>query len=328
VELSDDILFTMKRIGILRGGVSPEYNISLKTGTNVQRALAESGFEAIDMLLDKDGVLHIKGIPADLKDVKENVDTVWNALHGEFGEDGQLQKMLDDMGITYTGSGEETSMLAFNKQTAKEKAESLGINTPQSMLIMPDGDESVSAITQRIYNTMAPPWVLKPLAGGGSVRAYFAFTPLELSQFVDDSVGHAAPFLVEQYIHGREAAVGVINDFRTKSEYVLPVVEVRSGSREVVNHELRNSEQDYAVHSGSFSSDEREKLSSLARELHSAFGAEDYSQSEFIIDNRGRVWFIEIDTHPHLTKNAPFLVALDAVGASLQEFVRSVLENK
>jgi len=318
----------MKRIGILRGGISPEYNISLKTGANVQRALADAGFEAIDMLLDKDGVLHIKGIPADLEKAQQSVDAVWNALHGEFGEDGQVQRLLENFGIPYTGSGSLASAVAFNKQTAKEKAKALGINTPQSMLIMPEGEESVSAITQRIYNTMAPPWVLKPLSGGGSVRAYFAFTPLELSQFVDDSVAHAAPFLVEQYIHGREAAVGVINDFRTKSEYVLPVVEVKSGSREVLGHELRSSEDDYAVHSGSFNSDEREALSTLAREIHTAFDVADYSQSEFIIDSRGKIWFIEIDTHPHLTQNAPFLVALEAVGASLQEFVRSIIDKK
>lgn len=318
----------MKRIGILRGGISPEYSISLKTGANVGRALADAGFEAIDMLLDKEGVLHVKGVPADLETAQQSVDTVWNALHGEFGEDGQVQQLLDTAGISYTGSGSATSAIGFNKQDAKQKVKELGINTPISMLIMPEGEESVSAITQRIYNTMAPPWVLKPLAGGGSARAYFAFTPLELSQFVDESVGHAAPFLVEQYIQGREAAVGVINDFRTKSEYVLPVVEIKSASRGVCAHDTRCGEEEYAVHTGSFNSDEREALSALAREIHTAFDVKDYSQSEFIIDNRGKIWFIEIDTHPHMTKNSPFLVALEAVGASLQEFVRAIVEKK
>ncbi len=318
----------MKRVGILRGGVSPEYHISLQTGANVQRALADAGFEAIDMLLDKDGVLHIKGVPADLERAQSSVDTVWNALHGEFGEDGQVQRMLERYGIPYTGSGTLASALAFNKSTAKEAAKNLGLNTPQSLLVMPEGTESVSEITARIYKTMAPPWVLKPLSGGGSVRAYFAFTPLELSQFVDDSVGHAAPFLVEQYIEGREACVGVVNDFRNESEYVLPVMEIKSPSRGVLSHDMRTEGGEYAVATGSFNADEREHLSSLARKLHSTFDAKDYSQSEFIVDNRGKIWFIEIDTQPHLTDNAPFLKALDAVGSSLQEFVASILERK
>lgn len=318
----------MKRIGILRGGVSPEYHFSLQTGANVQRALADAGFEAIDMLLDKDGVLHIKGVPADLEKVQSSVDTVWNALHGEFGEDGQVQRILESYGIPYTGSGTLASALTFNKQMAKDTAKKLGLHTPQSLIMIPDGTESVSEITARIYKTMAPPWVVKPLSGGGSVHAYFAFTPLELSQFVDDSVVHGTPFIVEQYIEGREAAVGVVNDFRTESEYVLPVMEVHSPKRNILSNNMRTSEEMYTVPTGSFTIDERRELSDLAKKLHNTFDARDYSQSEFIVDNRGKIWFIEIDTQPHLTKNAPFLGALDAVGSSLQEFVQSTLKNK
>lgn len=316
-----------KRVGILRGGISPEYHISLKTGANVQRALHESGLEAVDMLLDKEGILHIKGIPADLDMVKGEVDTIWNALHGEFGEDGQVQHLLEEYEIPYTGSDSVVSALVFNKSSAKEVARKLGLYTPQSMLVVPDGTESVSAITQRIYNTMAPPWVIKPLHGGGSVNSYFAFTPLELSQFVDESVSHAAPFMVEQYIYGKEAVVGVVNDFRKQQEYVLPVIEVQKATRGVLEQKMREGEYEYATTGDIFSLSQKEVLGDIARKLHVAFGAKDYSQSEFIVDNRGRVWFIETDTQPYLTKNAPFLVALDSVGSSLQEFVQSVLED-
>jgi D-alanine-D-alanine ligase len=318
----------MQRIGILRGGISPEYHISLQTGANVQRALMEAGFEAIDMLLDKEGVLHIKGIPADLEKTQASVDVIWNALHGEFGEDGKIQELLDQYGIPYTGSSRVTSAMAFNKQLAKDQAKSLGINTPQSLLVMPEGEESVSEITQRIYHTMAPPWVLKPLSGGGSLRTYFAFTPLELAQFVEESVSDAMPFLVEQYIYGKEAAVGVIDSFRGKEQYVLPVVEIKSPHAGVLTHEARTSDELYAIAGGSLRSDEREELSRLAKELHATFGAHDYSQSEFIVDKQGKIWFIELDTHPYLHNNSPFLVALESVGSSLKEFVKNILNNK
>jgi D-alanine-D-alanine ligase len=318
----------MKRIGILRGGVSPEYDISLKTGANVQRALHDAGLEAIDMLLDKDGVLHIKGIPTDLESAKDQVDMVWNALHGTFGEDGQMQELFDKYDIPYTGSNAEVAEMAFNKQTAKEHATKLGINTPLSMLVMPEGNESVSAVTQKIYKTMAPPWVVKPLSGGGSVQTYFAFTPLELAQFVEESIVNKQPFLAEQYIYGREAAVGVIDNFRNQDTYVLPVVEVASPSRGTLSNEMRRSKEEYARLQGGFTADERDVLSKLARKLHTHFGAADYSQSEFIVDNRGKPWFIELDTHPHLTNNAPFMVALASVGATLQEFVTSVIDKK
>lgn len=318
----------MKRVGILRGGVSTEYDISLKTGANVQRALHEAGLEAVDMLLDKEGVLHIKGIPADLDDVKTEVDTVWNALHGSFGEDGQVQALLDQYGIPYTGSTADVAQLAFDKQKAKDHARALGVDTPASIMVIPEGDESVSELTQRIYKSFAPPWVLKPLTGGGSSQTYFAMTPLELSQFVDDKVSHQEPFIVEQYIYGREAAVGVIDDFRNQSEYVLPVVEVGSASNGVLEHAVRSGEEPYARLHGGFTTTERDVLSDLAKKLHAHFGAKDYSQVEFIVDKRGKPWFLELDTHPHLTNNAPFLIALEAVGVSLQEFVKSVINNK
>jgi D-alanine-D-alanine ligase len=318
----------MKKIGILRGGVSPEYALSLKTGANVQKALHDAGLEGIDMLLDKEGILHVRGIPTDLETAKEQVDGIWNALHGDFGEDGQVQSILDQYGIPYTGSNAEVSQLAFNKQSAKERAKALGINTPPSMLIIPEGGESVSEVTQKIYKTMAPPWVLKPLGGGGSVHTFFAFTPLELSQFVDESISHLQPFLAEQYIQGREAAVGVIDNFRDQEQYVLPVVEVASPSRGTLTHEMRSSDEQYARMNGSFNVEERSMLSKLAQKLHVHFGAKDYSQSEFIVDNKGKPWFIELDTHPHMTDNSPFLVALNAVGASMQEFVKSVLKDK
>jgi D-alanine-D-alanine ligase len=323
----------MQRIGILRGGVSPEFHFSLKTGANVQRALAEAGFEAVDMLLDKEGVLHIKGIPADLEKAQASVDLIWNALHGTFGEDGQIQRMLDQYNIPYTGAGALTSAMAFNKEQAKEhvrrqQLQLLGLDTPKSLLIIPEGDESVADVTRRIYETMAPPWVLKPLSGGGSVRSYFAFTPLELSQFVDESLSHGEPFIAEQYIYGKEAAVGVINDFRNQSEYVLPAVEIKSPSRGILHHDMRTGEFEYAIPGGTLRPDEREKLGHYAKKLHAAFNAEDYSQSEFIVDKNGKVWFIEFDTHPHLTDKAPFLVALESVGATLQEFVKSIIERK
>lgn len=318
-----------KRVGVIRGGISPEYDISIKTGANVQRALFDAGLEAIDMLLDKNGILHLKGIPTDIDEVSDEVDIVWNALHGEFGEDGQIQKVLDNFNIPYTGSNSEVSNLIFNKAQAKEIARKNGLYTPEYILIFPEEAQSVSELTARVYNKMAPPWVVKPLLGSGSINSYFAFTPLELSQYIDQAVSLNIPFIVEQYIQGREAAVGVVDKFRNKEDYVLPVIEVHSPDKALLERVCRIDEsEEYAICGGTFSTEEKEVLSNLAKKLHKAFGAKDYSQSEFILDRRGRVWFIETDTQPYLTKNAPFIVGLDSVGAGLSEFVQNILEDK
>ena len=256
---------------------------------------------------------------------------MWNALHGTFGEDGSVQQIFETYGIPFTGSTAETARKAFDKAEAKRIAASLGISTPASMLFMPHDEDSVSEIAQRIYRTMAPPWVVKPLHGGGSAHAHFAFTALDLAHVVEESVARNEPFLVEQYIFGREAAVGTIDQFRGAAPYVLPVVEVSSAYCGILGHETRgnrNSTDSYARLRGGFTDEERKRVSLLAVKLHEAFGITDYGQSEFIVDKRGVPWFIETDTHPHLHKDAPFAIALDAVGSSLKELARSMVQRR
>lgn len=317
----------MQRIGVLRGGAGDEYHLSLASGARIMEALRKEGYDVLDMLVDRDGILHIKGIPAPAEHIPEHVDLVWNALHGGAGEDGTVQRLLESIGVPYTGSSAVTSAMMQHKALAKERAKELGIKTPESILVMPEGGESVAEITQNIYKRMAPPWVVKPLSGGASVRTHFALTPLELAQIVEESVSHAEPFLVEQYIYGKEASVGVIDGFRGQDPYVLPVVEIKSAAHGVLTHDDRMN-TDYAKVGGTLRADERDKLSTLARDIHQHIGANDYSQSEFIIDNRGRIWYLETDTSPHMGERHAFAQALHSVGSSIEEFVKSIIGRK
>ena len=321
------ILIVMKKVGILRGGISDQYDFSLETGAEVARAVQDAGFEAIDMLLDKDGLLHIKGIPADLEKVHSSVDTVWNALHGEFGEDGKVQELFENFGIPYTGAGRLASGIGFNKEIAKEHVAELGIKTPTHILIVPDGSESVSDITRRIYTKIAPPWVIKPLVGGASAHTYFAFTTLDLAQIVEDSVSHAVPFIAEQYIFGKEVAVGVMDDFRSTAPYALPPIEIQSPSRGVLTRDMRK-QNEYIEERDTLTQSEKELLTDMAKKIHTHIGAKDYSQVEFILDKYGAPWFVEIDTHPHLHEKAPFREALNRVGAKLSDVVASIINKK
>jgi D-alanine-D-alanine ligase len=317
----------MQKVGVLRGGISDEYFLSLESGNAIINALKEEGYDVTDMLIDREGVLHIWGVPAGLEDINKKVDLVWNSLHGRFGEDGGIQELFENHGIPYTGSGILASSITHNKKVAKDFAKSLGLNTPESLLVIPEGGESVSEVTQNIYKKMAPPWVVKPLRGGSSIRTYFAFTPLELAQFVEESISYAEPFLVEQYIFGREAAVGVIDGFRGQDSYALPVVEVKSPTRGIHTHEDRKKDESFVV-GGNFRNNEKEMLTKLAKDLHKHFNAKDYSQSEFIVDKQGKVWFIETDTSPLLHDKSPFVKALQAVGSSLKELVRVIVKGK
>src|SRR3989344_914850 len=124
----------MIRVGVLRGGVSPEYNISLLSGEHLLSHLRGEKFndryKPVDLLITKDGAWHVNGLPASMEKISRSVDVIWNTLHGEYGEDGQVQKILDNWNIPYTGSGALSSALGYNKVLAKEQFKKLQIKTP------------------------------------------------------------------------------------------------------------------------------------------------------------------------------------------------------
>jgi D-alanine-D-alanine ligase len=318
----------MQKIGVLRGGMNPEYEFSLETGAEVARAIQEAGLEAVDMLLDRDGVLHVKGVPIALEEVPVHVDFVWNALHGTHAEDGAIGELLDSVAVPHTGPSKVVSELTFNKLHTKEQAKTLlgehGLKTPPAMLILPDEESSVAGLTRKVYTTFAPPWIVKPLSGSASQNTHIAHTMLELSQIIEECISHQTPFMVEQYIFGQEVAVGVIDEFRGQTPYVLPTVSINRPSRGILSEEAR-SRGGYASMTGKLNRDARHEIEALAAKLHTNLGLKSYSQSEFVVDARGQVWFIEIDSQPHLRKHDPFLLALDAVGASIKDFVHAVI---
>ncbi len=103
--------------------------------------------------------------------------------------------------------------------------------------------------------------------------------------------------------------MGVIDGFRGQNTYVLPVGEIKSAANAILTHDDRQTGE-HAVVGGGFKSDEREKLSALARDLHRHIGARDFSQSDFVVDKQGKIWYLETDTTPHLHDQSPFVKAL------------------
>src|SRR3989344_2028477 len=105
------------RVGVMRGGLGAEYDVSLRTGQSVLEHLPED-YRGHDLLITKDGTWHLGGLPIRVSDVAKRVDVVFNSLHGEFGEDGKVQRILEDHCIPYTGSGVVASALGMNKHLA------------------------------------------------------------------------------------------------------------------------------------------------------------------------------------------------------------------
>jgi len=327
----------MIKVGVIRGGVSGEYEVSLKTGSNVLSHLRDSElnkiYKPIDILIDKDGVWHINGKPVMIGDVFHSVDVIFNALHGDFGEDGKVQQMLDQWNIPYTGSGAFASALAYNKVLAKNQFTQLGIKTPNYLIVSQNTDNSLDIkiyskdIAKQIHDKLSPPWIVKPISGGSSVGMRLCRTYPELINAFEDKINKDSDVLVEELIEGKEATVGVIDDFRGKKVYVLPSVEVRvPKTKEFFDYEAKYAgELHELVCPGNFSREEKIELEKLAELIHSGLNLDHYSRSDFIIHPKKGIYALEVNTLPGLTNESLIPKMLYSVGSNVPQFIDHII---
>ena len=312
------------KVGVLRGGPSSEYEVSLKTGSAVLKNLAHEKlaekYEPLDIFIDRAGVWHIAGVPVKPHEALTRADVFVNALHGEYGEDGKVQALLDQHNARYTGSRALASALGMNKTLAKGIFKKSGIKTPYHIVI---ADRKYSPLD--IFRTFPMPAVVKPVSAGSSVgisivRAFDDLEPaIEAAFKIGDEV------LIEEFIPGVEATVGVINGFRGEELYALPPIEIRH-NHGFFDYEAKYSSADTPeIVPGNFTNEQKAELIRLAREVHATLGLRHYSRTDFIVSPRRGVYILEVNTLPGLTEASLVPKALTAVGSNLPEFLDHIV---
>ena len=210
------------RVAVLRGGPSAEYDISLKTGENILATLREMPdiYDPLDVFISRDGEWHSEGLVGEPHQILSHVDVVWNALHGAYGEDGQVQRMLDSMKISYTGSGAVASALAMNKEMAKRLYVRCNLLTPAHTLITqdyPDNEDQLVFIFQNYLH----PVIVKPANSGNSLGVRITKTFQDLKQAVKETFKYSPKVIVEEFIHGKETTCTVAEGVRGERIYAL-----------------------------------------------------------------------------------------------------------
>ena len=313
------------RVGVTRGGPSSEYDVSLKTGAAVLENLPDR-YEPVDVLITKDGLWHMGGVPVSPTQVRRNVDVVFNALHGEYGEDGQIQKIFDSLNLPYTGSGQLASNLAMNKPTAKDLARRYAIQIPLHFLVKKEEGLDLDLVAREIFTKISPPWVIKPAARGSSIGLFLAPTFNQLATLIYHALQISEVVIVEEYILGKEATCGVIERFRGQSTYALPPIEIRTPKeKKLFDFEAKYSGQSEEICPGCFAFDEKKELEQLAVQIHQLLGLRHYSRSDFIVSKRG-VYFLEVNTLPGLTEESLMPKAIKAVGSNYSQFLDHVIQ--
>ncbi len=310
------------KIVVLAGGLSPERNVSLSSGSKVCQALRDRGHEAalVDMYLGAQYPLEtlfaaplaptgVDRKAPDLAQVKAcrsdggdsqfgpgvlelcvQADVVFLALHGACGEDGRVQATFDLMGIPYTGSGYLGSAIAMDKDLTKRLVAPLGVLTPKWELIRYDAQD-VPALAERLEL----PCVVKPVASGSSIGVSIVHTREELTAALMLGVELGGCCVVEQYIAGREIQVGILEDRALPSIEIIP----KTGFYDYENKYQPGAAQEICP--APIPKEWEERLARAALTVFRGLGLSVYSRVDFIVVQTGQVYFLEINTLPGMT---------------------------
>ncbi len=310
-------------VGVLRGGPSSEYEVSLKTGASVLAELNKEKYEPRDIFISRDGMWHLYGTPVQPERALGGVDVVFNALHGDYGEDGKVQRLLDILALPYTGSNAFASALSFNKHDTREEVTKLGVKIAHGIVInKPDNIEQTAF---DLFRSFPHPAIVKPVTGGSSVGVSVVYSFEQMQPALENAFRLSHKVLVEEFIKGKEASVGVIDSFRNEKTYALMPIEIAPAQgHSFFSYDAKYGGKSKELCPGNFTDEEKEQLSAIARSVHEGLRLSHYSRSDFIVSKRG-IYFLEVNTLPCLTGESLIPKALHAVGAKLSEFLEHVI---
>jgi D-alanine-D-alanine ligase len=279
------------KIAVLMGGPSSEREVSLQSGREVIEALRTTGGTIVPVVVEGPGFT----VPAD-------TDVAFIALHGKFGEDGQIQRILEERGVAYTGSDAEASARAFDKIKAKELFIDGGIPTPDY------GDD------------LRLPVVVKPARQGSSVGITIVRDQPSLAAACAKARAHDERILIEQFIRGRELTVGILGNRE------LPVVEIRTKSGFFGYEEKYIAGKAEEIVPAALDSSIVVKAKRFARLAHERLGCRDFSRVDLMLSDRGELFVLEVNTIPGLTQNSLLPKAAKAAGMGMSDLCVRMVE--
>ncbi len=291
-----------KKIGVLMGGLSPEREISLKTGNAILKALAEKAYHVMGINVDRT-------IAARLE--QENVEVAFIALHGPWGEDGTVQGLLEIMGIPYTGSSVLASAMAMDKEVSKKMFLFHRIPTPQFQIVT--GHDDIGKIL------MPVPLVVKPVCGGSTIGTSIVKSSDELEEAVKNAFRYNERVLIEEYIDGEDLTVGVIDGDH------LPVIQIvpTSGFYDFES-KYTPGRTEYLV-PAPLPEKIADTAQGLAVEAYKALSCSGAARVDFRMDGKSNLTVLEVNTIPGLTETSLLPKAAAQVGIDFSTLAERIL---
>ncbi len=293
------------KVGVLMGGFSAEKEISLMSGKGVHEALISLGVDA-----------HAVEVKEDLLEVlkREKFDRVFNILHGAFGEDGNVQAILDFLKIPYTGSGVLSSAIAMDKVVSKSIFRDYGIATP--LFVVLDLSKPLFAQVQ----SLGLPIAIKPISGGSTLGVSRVSHYDELDAAIQKALPYG-PMMAEQWITGEEFTVGIIG------HEILPSIriQVTEGFYDYQKKYFSKTNR-YHCPSGLNQKSEAE-IAQLSFRVFQALKTRHWGRIDLLRDGEGKFYVLELNTNPGMTSNSLIPKAAAVMGWSYPETVLKILEQ-
>jgi D-alanine-D-alanine ligase len=287
-----------KKVGVLMGGPSSEREVSLRSGAAVANALRTVGYDVVEIDVTDRSL-----------DVPAGVEAVFVALHGEFGEDGGIQALLQAKGVPYTGSGPESSRRAFDKLLSKQVFINHDIPTP-----------AFEVLVAGQARTLPLPVVVKPVRQGSSIGVHIVLQEQDWPAALKDAVTFDGQVLVESFIEGRELTVGVVGD------QVLPVLEIRA-PQGFYNYKAKYTKgaTEYLV-PAPIPEERAKACRELAGRVFGALGCEGMGRVDFRMTPAGKLFVLELNNIPGFTETSLLPKAARVAGIEFPELCDRILK--
>ncbi|MDD4788750.1 MAG: D-alanine--D-alanine ligase [Pirellulales bacterium] len=290
------------RVAVLRGGPSAEREVSLAGGRAVAAAVRSLGH------LVTEGDIG----PDDLSALDVPADIIFPVLHGRFGEDGHLQKILEERGLAFVGSGSEASRISIDKDASKRKWRAAGLPTAPWVIAGSDSDPALGHLD--------PPLVVKPLAEGSSIGVTLCDTAAELKAAVRQAVSSFGRAMVEKRLDGPELTVGILG------HDPLPVIQVRPAAGWYdYSAKYERNDTDYLV-DPAIDGTTCQAVQQLAVKAFEVLGCRHLSRVDFIVDRQTGPQLLEINTLPGFTDHSLLPKAAAHTGIPFPRLVEMLLE--
>ena len=310
----------MKKVAILFGGPSSEHEVSLSSAKNILENIDRELFDVLPVFITKDCQYIIDGNSFNERDglsefVTRNIDIVFPILHGTYGEDGTLQKKLEDIGIPFVFSSSQASALAIDKNKTNEILQLHNISIPQSLVITKMSTE----------HSCKYPIIVKPIDEGSSVGLFKCINVDEYRNSLEKIFEKHNEMLVQEFVQGREFTCGVIE----KNNEIIPLVttEIVLTKGETFDYDAKYTVGGCDEITPAHVDEEiMRRLQDCAKRCHFIIGCKSLSRTDMILQGNN-LFVLEINTIPGMTKTSFIPAEASVCGYSMKEFITILIES-